>query len=282
MEARWGSLVIPCVAVLGVLFFAPQLIVLAQSLHPNDGITGVGTGWTLENYMVIVSDAYYLATLLRTIWLSAVTAAVCLVVGYPVAYYLARSESRSRGILTIIVIAPLLITIVVRSLGWIILLSNTGPVNFALIASGIANAPVQLIYNQFGVILGLVHAFLPMMILILTSVIQHVDRTLEEAAEDLGASRMEMFRRVLIPLSVPGIAAASILIFAVTTSVYTTTVMLGGGKVLTTPVQIGQEFFMTLNYPRAAALSVVIAAVTFILAVLGSRMSRARYLEAAI
>lgn len=282
MGTRWGLLVVPSLAALGVLFIAPQLFLAAQSLHPSLGPARVGSSWTLENYTRILSDTYYLNTLARTIWISAITTVACLLLGYPVAYFLARTRSRARGVLTLIVIAPLLITIVVRSLGWIILLSNTGPVNFTLNAVGLTDKPIQFIYNQFGVILGLVHAFLPMMIIILIGVIQQIERSLEEAAADLGASRPETFARVIIPLSLPGIAAGGILIFGVATSVYTTTVMLGGGRVLTTPVQIGQEFFMTLNYPIAAALSVLIASITFGLAMIGMRMTRARHLEASI
>lgn len=282
MQTRWGLFVVPSLAVLGVLFVAPQLVLVVQSLHPNLGPARIGAGWTLDNYVRILSDAHYFNTMVRTIWISAVTAVVCLFLGYPAAYFLARTQSRARGLLTLIVITPLLITIVVRSLGWIILLSNTGPVNFALRAVRLIDSPVQFIYNEFGVVLGLVHAFLPMMIVILASVIQQIERSLEEASADLGAGRAETFARVIIPLSLPGIAAGGILIFSVATSVYTTTVMLGGGRVLTTPVQIGQEFFMTLNYPIAAALSVLIAGITFLLAVVGMKITRARHLEASI
>ncbi|MEA2952161.1 MAG: putative spermidine/putrescine transport system permease protein [Alphaproteobacteria bacterium] len=282
MQTRWGLFAIPSMAALGLLFIAPQFFLAVQSLHPNLGLGRVGTGWTLDNYVRILSDAHYLNALLRTIWISLLTTGVCLVLGYPVAYFLARTSSRARGLLTLIVIAPLLITIVVRSLGWIILLSNTGPVNFALQASGLINGPIPFIYNQLGVILGLVHAFLPMMIVILIGAIQQIDRSLEDAAADLGANRLETFARVVIPLSLPGISAGGVLIFGAATSVYTTTIMLGGGRVLTTPIQIGQELMMTLNYPVAAALAVIIASIAFGLAIIGMRLTRAKHLEIAV
>lgn len=282
MHTKWGLFVVPAVAALSVLFIAPQAFLAVQSLHPNLGLGRVGTDWTLANYARIFADPHYLDTLLRTIWLSAVTTICCLVLGYPVAYFLARTQARYRGVLMLLVIAPLLITIVVRSLGWIVLLSDSGPVNYSLQALRITSTPIPLMYNTFGVVIGLVHAFLPMMIIILIGVIQQIDVSLEQAAADLGAGRIETFARIVIPLSLPGIAAGCILIFAVASSVYTTTVMLGGGRVLTTPVQIAQEFQMTLNYPLAAGLSVVIATITFGLALIGVRLTRARYLETSL
>jgi putative spermidine/putrescine transport system permease protein len=281
MTTRWGLFVIPVVAALAVLFVAPQFLLMVHSFHPNLGLGRVGTTWTFANYERLFVDSHYLETLVRTVWLSLLTTALCLLLGYPVAYSLARSRAWYRGILIVIVIAPLLITIVVRSLGWIILLSDSGPMNFVLQALSLTSAPIPLIYNTFGVVVGLVHAFLPMMIIILIGVVQQIDPSLEYAAADLGASRPQAFARVIIPLSLPGIAAACILIFGVTASVYTTTVMLGGGRVLTTPVQIAQEFQMTLNYPMASALSVTLAAVTFGLAMIGIKATRTRYLEAA-
>ena len=282
MQTKWGLFAIPAAASLVVLFVAPQALLAIQSLHPNLGLGRVGSGWTLANYHRVFTDWHYLEALLRTVWLSFLTTAFCLLLGYPVAYFLARTRAWYRGMLILVVIAPLLITIVVRSLGWIVLLSDSGPLNYSLQALSIVGSPIPLIYNTFGVVVGLVHAFLPMMIIILIGVVQQIDPSLENAAADLGASRPETFARVIIPLSLPGITAACMLIFGVTGSVYTTTVMLGGGRVLTTPVQIAQEFQMTLNYPMASALSVVLAAVTFGLALLGIRVTRTRYLEASL
>jgi putative spermidine/putrescine transport system permease protein len=282
MNTKWSLFTIPAVAVLIVLFVAPQAFLVIQSLHPHLGPARVGTGWTAANYARIFSDSYYIYTLLRTIWLSLLTTLFCLVLGYPVAYFIARTRTRYRGVITLIVIGPLLITIVVRSLGWIILLSDNGAVNYLLRALGIIDQPIRFMYNEFGVVVGLVHAFLPMMIIILIGVIQQIDHFLEEAAADLGAGRLETFLRVVIPLSLPGIAAGCVLIFGVASSVYTTTVMLGGGRVLTTPVQIGQEFLMTLNYPTGAALALVMAVATFGFAVIGMRLTRAKYLETSL
>jgi putative spermidine/putrescine transport system permease protein len=121
-----------------------------------------------------------------------------------------------------------------------------------------------------------------MMIVILIGAIQQIDRSLEDAAADLGANRLETFARVVIPLSLPGISAGGVLIFGAATSVYTTTIMLGGGRVLTTPIQIGQELMMTLNYPVAAALAVIIASIAFGLAIIGMRLTRAKHLEIAL
>jgi putative spermidine/putrescine transport system permease protein len=279
MDTRWDFFAIPTIVALGVLFVAPQGFLLIQSLHPNLGMGSIGSNWTLDNYVQIFSDWHYLSALLRTVWLSVVTTVCCLFLGYPVAYFLARTGNRFRGLLIVLLIAPLLITIVVRSLGWIILLSDGGPANYSIQALDVSSASIRLVYNNFGVVVGLVHAFLPMMIIILVGVIQQIDRTLEYAAADLGASVPLIFARVIVPLSLPGITAGCVLIFGLASTVYTTTVMLGGGRVSTTPVQIAQEFQMTLNYPLGAALSVVLAAITFAFALIGMRATRARHLE---
>ena len=193
----------------------------------------------------------------------------CLVVGYPVAYYLARTPSRWRGFALFLVISPLLVSAIVRNIGWFPLLSQSGAVNWLLLKLGLIATPLSLINNFTGVVIGLVHALLPFMILTLTTVIQRIDVDLEEAAANLGAGPLQTFWRVLLPLSLPGVVSGSLLVFAMAISAYTTPAILGGNRVLVMATYIAQQFRTVLNYPAggtAAALLLLFAIVLTVLA----------------
>jgi putative spermidine/putrescine transport system permease protein len=193
----------------------------------------------------------------------------CLLIGYPVAYYLARTTSRWRGMALFLVISPLLVSAVVRNIGWFPLLGQSGVVNWVLISTGIVQAPIRLVSNFTGVVIGLVHALLPFMILTLTTVIQGIEPDLEEAAANLGAGPFRVFVRVILPLSIPGVIAGSLLVFTMAISAYTTPAILGGNRVLVMATYIAQQFRTVLDYPAgatAAALLLLFAALLTVLA----------------
>ena len=265
----WLWILLPAVAVFGVIFAAPLADLMLLSFHPMSGPAQVGASYTLANYRAFVTDPFYLEMLLRTAWLGLLVTASCLVIGYPVAYYLARTASRWRGMALFLVISPLLVSAIVRNIGWFPLLSQSGLVNWVLLKLGLIAAPLPLINNFTGVVIGLVHALLPFMILTLMTVIQRVEGDLEEAAANLGAGPLEVFWRVLLPLSLPGIVAGSLLVFAMAISAYTTPAILGGNRVLVMATYIAQQFRTVLNYPAggtAAALLLIFAALLTMLA----------------
>lgn len=265
----WLWILLPAIAVFAVIFVAPLADLILLSFHSMSGPAQVGTAYTLANYRAFVTDPFYLEVLLRTFWLGLVVAASCLVIGYPVAYYLARTASRWRGMALFLVISPLLVSAIVRNIGWFPLLSQSGLVNWALGKLGLIGAPLPLINNFTGVAIGLVHALLPFMILTLMTVIQRVEGDLEEAAANLGAGPLEVFWRVLLPLSLPGIVAGSLLVFTMAISAYTTPAILGGNRVLVMATYIAQQFRTVLDYPAggtAAALLLVFAALLTLLA----------------
>ena len=265
----WLWVLLPTAFVLGVIFFAPIADLILASLHEMAGPGQVSTSFTLANYRAFLTDPFYFEILLRTCWLGLLVVGCCLIIGYPVAYYLARTQSRWRGFLLFLAISPLLISAVVRNMGWFPLLDQAGLVNWLLLKLGVVSSPLRLINNFTGVVIGLVHALLPFMILTLTTVIQRIDVDLEEAAVSLGAGPGRVFWRVLLPLSLPGIVSGSLIVFTMAISAYTTPAILGGNRVLVMATYIAQQFRTVLNYPAggtAAAILLVFAAMLTILA----------------
>jgi len=265
----WLWLLLPTIAVFGAIFVAPLADLFLVSFHRMSGPAQVSAAYTSDNYWAFVTDPFYLEMLLRTCWLGLLVTFSCLLVGYPVAYYLARTTSRWRGMALFLVISPLLVSAIVRNIGWFPLLSLSGLVNWALLKIDLISSPLPLINNFTGVVIGLVHALLPFMILMLTTVIQRIEGDLEEAAANLGAGPLEVFWRVLLPLSLPGVIAGSLLVFAMAISAYTTPAILGGNRVLVMATYIAQQFRAVLNYPAggtAAALLLVFAALLSMLA----------------
>jgi putative spermidine/putrescine transport system permease protein len=170
------------------------------------------------------------------------------------------------------VIAPLLVSAVVRNLGWFPLLSDSGLVNWLLMSLGLINSPLKFINNFTGVIIGLVHALLPIMILTLTTVIQRIDLDLEEAAANLGAGPLLVFWRVLLPLSLPGVVSGSLLVFSMAVSAYTTPAILGGNRVLVMATYIAQQFRAVLDYPAGSTAAAVLLLFTVLLTILALRI----------
>jgi putative spermidine/putrescine transport system permease protein len=265
----WLWVLLPTLALFGLIFAAPLADLILLSFHHMAGPAQVDAAFTLANYRAFVTDSFYLEMLLRTCGLGMLVTLGCLVVGYPVAYYLARTPSRWRGFALFLVISPLLVSAIVRNIGWFPLLSQSGAVNWLLLKLGLIAAPLSLINNFTGVVIGLIHALLPFMILTLTTVIQRIEGDLEEAAANLGAGPLQTFWRVLLPLSLPGVVSGSLLVFAMAISAYTTPAILGGNRVLVMATYIAQQFHTVLNYPAggtAAALLLVFAIVLTALA----------------
>lgn len=266
----WPWIVLPTTLVFCLIFAAPIVDLTAMSFHAMSGPAQVGEAFTLANYRAFITDPFYLKMLLRTCWLGVLVTLGCVAIGYPAAYYLARTSSRWRGMALFLVISPLLVSAIVRNIGWFPLLGESGLVNWALLKLGAIGAPLPLIDNFTGVVIGLIHALLPFMILTLITVIQRIDADLEEAAANLGAGPLESFWRVLLPLSLPGVVSGSLLVFTMAVSAYTTPAILGGNRVLVMATYIAQQFRTVLDYPAggtAAALLLVFAALLTFLAV---------------
>jgi putative spermidine/putrescine transport system permease protein len=268
------GLLSPSLMLLLGAFLAPLAFLVPVSFRPYVPGRGIGEGFTGEHYVRFFTDLYYLEIFGRTILLGAIVTTMTLLVGYPLAYFLARTKSRWRSWLTILVVFPLLLNLVVRTFGWIALLANRGLINETLIAVGLIEGPLRLMFNFTGLLIGLTHIFLPFMVLLLVSAIQTIDRSVEEAARVLGASWSETFLKVTLPLSTPGILSGSILVFVLTISALVTPRLLGGPTYKVMSTLIYEQFMSLLNWPRGSAMATILTVVAIAIIALSGRFAR--------
>ncbi|TCR62314.1 ABC transporter permease [Bosea sp. BK604] len=276
MKTRTGLMLIaPLALVLAGFFLVPVLMLLPTSFGeylPGSGMTpGV---WTLENYTRIVTDDYYLEVIWRTLGLGLFVTLACLVLGYPLAYLIARGPQSWRVPLILLVVFPMMLNLVVRSFGWIALLTNRGLVNNLLIDLGLISTPLKLMFNLTGLMIGLTHIYLPFMVLMLVAAIQNVPRDVESAAATLGSSRIHVFTSVTLPLSAPGILAGSILVFVLTISALVTPRMLGGPTYKVMATVIYDEYMQLLDWPSGSALSFTLTFMAIAVIWLSSRLTK--------
>jgi putative spermidine/putrescine transport system permease protein len=194
----------------------------------------------------------------RSIALAAMITALTLVLSYPIAFFIHRAVSRWKGLLTIVAISPLLVSAVVRTYGWMVILGDQGLINGLLQFGGLIERPLRLINNTTGVVIGLVEILMPYMVLALMAGFGRLDRVYEEAAQSLGAGPWTTFRRIVLPLTVPGIALGCLLCFVLAISSFITPKLLGGGRVFLLATEIFDQAIVLLNWPLAATMSIVV------------------------
>ncbi len=261
-------LVAPALLLFVIAFVLPFGVMALFSVLTGNPLVRPDVSLTARHYERIFDDSLYLESLVATLRIGAVTTMASLLIGYPIAHWLARVRSRAgHAALLMAVIAPMLTGIVVRTFAWMTILADRGVVNSTLMNLGIIGAPLPLMYNEFGTVLALVHIYVPYMVLTLAGVIGRIDERLEEAAMSLGASPFRAFLEVTLPLSLPGIVAGSLLVFALAISAYVTPYLLGGQQVLTLPMLIYQQVAATFNMAFAGALGVLLLVVSIVLVV---------------
>ena len=244
-------LALPTVLTLLVLFIAPMVYILVGTLR-SDG---------LQYYRKFLTDSFYLNILWTTVKISLQTTLICLLLGYPAAYFLARTKSRIKNLLIIMTVFPFLVSAVVRSYGWMVILGKNGLLNQLLRALGLIQKPLSILYTPTAVLIGLVHLLTPYMILNITSVIQSIDRNVEYAAHSLGASPLKTFLKVTLPLSSPGIISGCILVFTLSMTSYVTPKLLGGTKLRMMSTMVFQEVNVNFNWGFASAISYILLVV---------------------
>ena len=272
--SRGFWLLLPALLLLLLVFLLPVGVMVPTSFHPYVPLVGITSGFTVSYYTRLITDSYYLEIIGRTLALGLTVTASTLVLGYPVAFFLARTRSRWRNWLTILVVFPLLLNLVVRTFGWIALLAQNGLVNQALQAVGLTQQPVKLLFNFAGLLIGLTHIFLPFMVLVLIGAIQNIPRDVEDAARVLGASWASAFLRVTLPLSAPGILSGSILVFVLTISALVTPRLLGGPTYQVMSTLIYDEFLQRLNWPAGSAQALLLTAMVLALVALSGLLAR--------
>lgn len=218
------------------------------------GFSGAEGAFTFEHYIKLLTDAYYAGIVLETFKVATICTLACLVLGYPVAYFMVRYAGRWNPVIVFCLIAPLLTSIIMRTFGWTVLFARKGLMNNWLVDLGIIARPLRILDSELIVYVGLVHVLVPFMVLSITAVLQGVDRRLEESAQILGANPLQAFLRITLPLSLDGVATGCILVFVLTNGSFLTMLLLGGGSVNTLSLLIFQQFTLTQDISFAAAM----------------------------
>jgi putative spermidine/putrescine transport system permease protein len=267
------KLALPATVWVLAVFAIPTALLLASSFLTYDGADVTGP-LTTANYRDLFGNGYFRSVLWDTVWMSVTVGVVCTAAGLLVAHFVVRSGSRWRTLVLLIIVSPLVSSVVVRTYGWLVLLQDDGLVNTIL---GTTDAPLPLIGSKFAVVLGLVHVLLPFAVFTAMSSLQGVDPVLERASRDLGAGPVTTFRRITLPLILPGLIAGFMLTFAISLGAYAAAAVLGGGRVQTLATLVRDRMVVSLEWGQAAAISVVIlvvGTVTVSLLLLAGRRSR--------
>ena len=270
-------LVLPaCLLVLGLLV-GPMILMFRISLNQFSPTQLMIEAFSFDNYARAAADPYYQEIILTTLGMALLCTALTLVIAYPAAYWVGRLQSRWKSLVVIATLFPLLVGNVVRSAGWMALFTREGLINTVLLRLDVISEPLTLMYTPKAVVFGIIAVVLPYMILTIASVIESIPRDLEDAAANLGASPLQKFWRVILPLSAPGVAAGSILVFVLCMNTYATAVLLGGPRFKMMAPAIFDQFVRGNNWPMGAALAFMLLAVTMIVTIAGSAAFARRY-----
>lgn len=271
--SRWATapgfgtrllLTLPALVLLGFLFVVPLGRLVALSVDAPH--------LTLSHYAALFSSPLYAEILLRTLRVSALVALGALFFGFPIAYVLATARSRLRAVVGLLVLLPFWTSILVRNYAWVYVLQRRGALNQFLVSHHIISQPLDLMFNETGVVIGMTNVLLPFMVLPVYVALRTLDRSLSEAAESLGASPSTTFFTVTLPLSLPGIYAGSLLVFATALGFFITPALLGGGRVLVAATYITQEVDQMLDWQGASAAAIVLLVLVIVLLALYTRI----------
>ena len=252
-----------------VTMVVPLAIVGIYSLLSRGAYGGVELPWTVENYTRLF-DPLYALIFVKSVWIAAIATALCLLLGFPLALFIARSGAR-KNLWLALVILPFWTSFLIRTYAWMFLLRDTGLINTMLMGAGLIREPLPLLYNDGAVILGLVYGYLPFMVLPLYATLERLDLRLLEAAADLGARPWEALRRVTLPLCAGGIRAGAILVFVPCLGTYLTSDLLGGSKTVLIGNLVQNQFTASRDWPFGAAASLLLMAVAMVLLMAAKR-----------
>lgn len=267
----------PGLLVFVTMLLAPLALTAILSLNVFNGMEGIQKVYSLKNYLEIFSDSYYLEIFGRTALMSAIVTVLCVALGVPETLIISRMRGRWRGVFLLIILAPLLISVVVRTLGWSILMGNNGLINKGLMLFHIIDEPLRLAFTMTGVTIAMVHVMVPFMVISVWASLQKLDPQVENAGLSLGASPRTVFRRVVLPQLLPGILSGSIIVFALSASAFATPALLGGRRLKVVATAAYDEFLNTLNWPLGAAIAVVLLVANVVIIVGCNRWIERRF-----
>ncbi len=262
LSGAWPA--VPALLLLSVFFLYPVIRMLGYSIE----------GGTFEWYAKALGEGLYLQVFFNTFEIAFWVTAICLLLGYPLGFLLATTTPGWATLGFIFVLLPLWTSVLVRTYAWMVLLGRNGVFNRAMLEAGLIADPIPMLNNFSGVLIGMVHVLLPYMVLPIYGAVRRVDPSLVSAAEGLGASNARIFRRVYLPLTLPGIFAGAVIVFVLSLGFYITPALLGGGRVIMVAVMIEQQVHQTLNWPFAAALSASLLVVTLAIYAAAQRFTR--------
>lgn len=269
----------PALCLFVTLLVTPLLLTALLSFNGFDPNTGVKEGeYTLAHYATVFTDSYYLGIFWRTFWTAGLTTLICVLIGTPQAYVLSRMGSPWRSILLLVVLAPLLVSVVVRAFGWSMLLGPEGLINQALMALGIGR--VKLLYTEAAVLIALVHVMLPFMIIPVWTSLQKLDPSVAQAAASLQAGPFTIARRIVLPQVLPGILSGSLIVFGLAASSFAIPGLLGGRRLKMVATIVYDEYLHELNWPQGAAVALTLLVANLIVMLSYNRLLERRYQKA--
>lgn len=259
---------------LGLCFLVPLLKLFYMSLFKMESVSVISGSMSLANYTRFLGDFFYLKILTVSIGLGFASTIICVIMGYPVAYKIARTRGRARSLVMAFVVLPLWVSITIRMYGWMAVLTQNGVINSFLKTLHLIDNPSSFIGTYVGVLAGLVHCGLPFMIMTLISPIENVNPDLESASHVFGGGFWHTFFKVLLPLTMPGIFSASLLVFALNTAAFMVPMMLGGGKIVVMTTLMYQQALFIYDWPFTAAIAVILMATSMIMVILSRRLAQ--------
>ena len=253
----------------------PLLLTLVLSFYHFDFTTGIHPGFSFANYLEVLTDSYFHEIFLRTFGIALVVTVICILIGAPEAYILKRMKNPWRSLFLVVILGPLLISVVVRTLGWALLIGGNGIISQALQALGAG--PFSLMFTNTGVIIALVHVLVPFMVLSVWASLQKLDPAVEDAGISLGASRFTVLRRVVLPQVMPGILSGSMIVFALTASAFATPAIIGGRRLKVVATTAYDEYLNTLNWPLGAAIAILLLIANMVIILSYNKVIEKRY-----
>jgi putative spermidine/putrescine transport system permease protein len=270
---------LPALLLFAVVVIVPLGMTVLLSFHDWGQYKGIEPVFILKNWREVLTDSYFLEMFGRTFRIAFFVTLIAAVFGAPEAYILNRMKSAWRGIFLLVILGPLLISVVARTLGWALLFGSTGLINVALVRLGIVATPVQFMFSETGVVIGLVHVLVPFVVISVWASLQRLDPQIENAAVSLGGSGLTVLRRIVLPQVMPGILSGAIVVFALAASAFATPAIIGGRRLKVASTLAYDEFLNTLNWPLGAAVAVLLLIALAAIIVGSNRLVERRYAE---